>query len=87
MAFLRPVSHRECLNRWRQDVSALSSQGLPGYTRVDVRLAWQATPRCELSLVGQNLMNGCHREFSGPAGAAASAPVSRNVYRKVTWRF
>ncbi|HEX7679932.1 MAG TPA: TonB-dependent receptor, partial [Thermoanaerobaculia bacterium] len=68
-------------------VSALTSQGLPGDTRVDTRLAWQATPRCELSLVGQNLLNGFHREFSGPADAAASAPVSRNVYGKVTWRF
>ena len=28
-----------------------------------------------------------HREFSGPADAAASAPVNRNVYGKVTWRF
>jgi iron complex outermembrane receptor protein len=44
-------------------VSALTSQNVPGYVAVDVRLAWRPNEHMELALVGQNLLDNQHPEF------------------------
>jgi iron complex outermembrane receptor protein len=68
-------------------VGAMHERGVPGYTRVDARLAWQATPHVELSFVGRNLTDKQHVEFAGLAENPAITPVKRSLIGAITWRY
>ncbi|MEO7144603.1 MAG: TonB-dependent receptor [Bryobacteraceae bacterium] len=69
-------------------VGGLPAQSIPGYVRSDARLGWRATPRVELSIAGENLLNGAHLEFFIPEELDALPLESRrSVYGKVTWQF
>jgi iron complex outermembrane receptor protein len=61
-----------------------TGEGIDAYTKLDVRLGWQATEQLELSIVGQNLLDNRHIEFGTPE---ARGEIERNVYAKVTWGF
>ena len=67
-------------------VSKLSSENVGASERVDARLAWHPREHLELSVVGQNLFEGKHREF-GDGFFSLSTRVPRSVYGKVTWRY
>jgi iron complex outermembrane receptor protein len=67
-------------------VGRLRLQGIPGYVRVDSRLAWHPRGPWELSIVGQNLFDRQHREFVSP-DVIPPASVRRSIYGRVTWRF
>ena len=58
---------------------------VPAYYELDVRLAWHATERLELSLVGQNLIHNRHLEYGIPG--PNSEEIERSVYAKVVWRY
>jgi iron complex outermembrane receptor protein len=62
-------------------VDNLPSQNVGRYFNLDLRLGWQPTKNVELSLVGQNLLEGHHAEWSG------GTEIQRGVYTKVTWRW
>lgn len=72
-------------------VSRLPNLMVPSYTRVDVRLGWQPLDYLDVSLVGQNLFDNQHPEFStlGGAGGAlrggiTASEVPRSGYVKLT---
>jgi iron complex outermembrane receptor protein len=48
---------------------------------LDLRLGWHASKNVELSLVGQNLLQGHHAEWGG------GTEIQRGIYTKVTWRW
>jgi iron complex outermembrane receptor protein len=58
---------------------------LPAYHRVDTRLGWRPSPRWELSVVGQHLLDNHHVE--SPPLFAVPTEVGRSVYGKLTWTF
>jgi iron complex outermembrane receptor protein len=58
---------------------------LPAYHRVDTRLGWRPSPRWELSVVGQHLLDNHHIE--SPALFAVPTEVGRSVYGKIAWTF
>ena len=58
---------------------------VPGYTTLDLRVAWQAVTGLELAVVGQNLMQKSHPEFGNDTPLRKE--VQRGVYGKVTWTF
>ena len=58
---------------------------MSSYTRLDLRLGWQATEHLELSLVGQNLTDARHAEFENGL-FSLSNQIPRSVYGMVTWR-
>lgn len=62
----------------------VSGEGLPGYSELDVRLAWDAWKQLELSVVGQNLLHNRHVEFGPPAGRGE---IERGAYAKLAWGF
>ena len=64
-------------------VGGLPSPAVPRYTAVDARLAWQATPDLELSLLAQNLFDRRHAEFNG---VGAASQIERRVFLKAAWR-
>jgi iron complex outermembrane receptor protein len=55
--------------KWELDLMArhygwLFSRNVPSYTAVDARLAWKVSPRVEVSLVVQNLLDDKHIEWA-----------------------
>ncbi len=59
---------------------------IPSYTTVDVRLAWQMNEDLELSVVGQNLLEENHLEYTSESFTFATE-VPRSFYGKVKWTF
>ena len=61
----------------------LPAFGVPGYTRIDLNLAWKRFENVELGVSGYNL-TGSHREFGD---AASSVHVGPGVFGKISWAF
>ncbi|MEE4355127.1 MAG: TonB-dependent receptor [Desulfococcaceae bacterium] len=68
------------LDIWFRYVDRLSDSDVDEYISLDIRLAWQIASRAELSVVGQNLLEPDHAEFS-------SLKVERSYYCKVLCYF
>ncbi len=69
-------------------VSKLPDQDVDAYTELDIRLAWQYSPRTEFALVGRNLLHDSHTEFASNAGGVRdSVEIQRSLMGTVTWRF
>jgi iron complex outermembrane recepter protein len=64
--------------RW---IDAIPGRGVGSYWALDLRLGIPLPRGLELSLVGQNLLDGHHREFDG------GTQVQRGFYGKLSWRF
>ncbi|HSZ07206.1 MAG TPA: TonB-dependent receptor plug domain-containing protein [Steroidobacteraceae bacterium] len=58
---------------------------VPSYFELDTHLAWHASDRLELSLVGQNLLHNRHVEYGFPGPTRPE--IERTAYGKLTWRF
>lgn len=67
-------------------VENLPADAIPSYTRFDTRLAWSPFETVEFSVVGQNLFDSEHQEFSGPLQGAANT-IPRSFFGKVSLRF
>lgn len=67
-------------------VSRLSNAAIPSYFRFDTQLLWKATDNIELALVGQNLLDDQHPEFSAPPDGTANE-IPRAVYGRITLRY
>jgi iron complex outermembrane receptor protein len=59
---------------------------VPDYTRLDMRLGWTPLKGLDLSLIGQNLLQSEHAEFS-PFLYQTSEEIGRSVIAKATVRF
>ena len=66
-----------------------SVQGVPAYITGDVSLSYRPRPNLELSIVGQNLFQNQHVEFTNPTAPVGTpqTEVPRGVFLKVTWQF
>jgi iron complex outermembrane receptor protein len=67
-------------------VDTLATQNVPSYLVMDVRLGWQPIPNLDISLVGQNLLDSSHPEFSS-LFTIQRTEVEHSVYGKVTYHF
>lgn len=71
-------------------VDDLPAFDVPAYTTLDLGLGWFPRRDLELTLVGQNLLDGHHPEqrlVNPTTGVTTGTEVQRGVYAKVTWRF
>jgi iron complex outermembrane recepter protein len=68
-------------------VGRLKAQSISSYTRLDTNLAWQASDKIALGLVGQNLLKNLHQEYAGPDLTVNPSLVRRSAYAWLTWRF
>ena len=77
------------LDLWLRFVDDLPSdlQRLPEYWELDARLGWRATRHWSFDLVGQNLLDERHAEFSTELLGVPRSEIERGVYFKTTWRF
>jgi iron complex outermembrane recepter protein len=69
------------------DTVTVGGTGIPSYVTGDLRLAWRPAKNWEFALVGQNLLEAHHAEFSSTTIATERTEVERSVYGKLTWRF
>ena len=65
---------------WFRYVGSLPEINVDHYTTIDARLAWRPIQNIELSVVGQNLFERGHPEYS-------SLEVERSIYGKLVWSF
>lgn len=77
------------LDLWLRYVDDLPAnlQHIPAYWELDARIGWQATRTWSFDLVGQNLLDDRHPEFSAVLFGVPRAEIERNAYIKATWRF
>lgn len=66
-------------------VDQLAGLNIDDYLRLDMRLGWQVADGITFNLVGQNLLDDSHPEFSGPTGDPAE--ISRAFYGQLLWQF
>jgi iron complex outermembrane receptor protein len=64
-------------------MGALSDPAVPSYTAVDLRLGWQLRANLNLSLLGQNLLDSGHGEFTD---VATRTDFRRAVFLKLECR-
>jgi iron complex outermembrane receptor protein len=64
-------------------IGGLDEVGVPAYFEADVRLAWHASRRLELSLAGLNLVHRFHAEASAPP----VHEIPRSVYAGLRWSY
>ena len=67
-------------------VDALDTPHVPSYTGLDLRLAWLPDPHLELSLVGQNLIQTKHPEFT-TSSTTPPNEIERSGYGKIAVRW
>jgi len=67
-------------------VDEAEGQGVHDFWRLDLRVGWRPTDHVELSLVGQNLNDARHKEFS-PGLGGNDTLVPRSAYARATFRF
>lgn len=65
-------------------VGRLPNLGVPEYITADLRLGWHPIDDLEFAIVGQNLFDTYHSEFTG---TFLATEVERSVYGKITWTF
>ncbi len=75
--------------RWEFDADAryvgpISSQVVPGYAELNLRIGWHPTAAWEISIEGMNLVHTQHAEFNS---LGSRREIPRSVYAKTTWRF
>jgi len=68
-------------------VDELSGLDVPSYWNADVRLGWMIRNGIEFSIVGQNLLEDQHAEFTQQFYNGLETEIERSVYGKVTWMF
>ncbi len=68
-------------------VDNLPAMQIPSFVTLDLRLAWQPSDTFELAVVGRNLLDDHHPEYSGQFLAIRSTEVQRGVYAVATWRY
>lgn len=68
-------------------VDKLTGLGIPSYFTMDLRLAKKTMNGLEFSLVGQNLLQESHMEFTSLMVPLSRTEVPRSVYANLMWRF
>lgn len=78
---------------WLRKVGKLSGgpntpgDEVPGYTSLDMRLAWKPNRELEISLVGQNLLDSSHPEIVMTTISSVPVKIERGAYLKADWKF
>jgi iron complex outermembrane receptor protein len=67
-----------------RSIDALPNPGVPAYTELNARIAWNITKQLELSLSGFNLIHPQHIEFTQ---VPASVEVPRSYLVNAKYRF
>ncbi|TPQ25606.1 TonB-dependent receptor plug domain-containing protein [Methylomonas koyamae] len=77
------------LDAWARYVDRISVNQvrIPDYISLDLRLGWRPAKNLELSLVGQNLLDGQRPEFNDVVYIPVSSQIQRGYFAQLSWRF
>jgi iron complex outermembrane receptor protein len=75
------------LNLWLRYIDSLPNRNIDHYTTLDVRLGWRPLKNLEMALIGQNLLDDQHPEFTADYLDTESTEMERSFYGKITWEF
>ncbi len=78
------ITSNHLLDATVRHMGKLKNPDVPSYTALDLRYGWKINPNLELSVVGQNLLDSKHAEFSN---AATRPEYDRSIFAKVQWYF
>jgi iron complex outermembrane receptor protein len=78
------INPNHLLDATVRHVNKLNNPEVPAYTALDLRYGWKIDKNLEFSVVGQNLLDSKHAEFSP---AAVRAEYERSVFAKLQWYF
>jgi iron complex outermembrane receptor protein len=81
------IGNKLKLDIWARYIDELEIQGVDSYVGLDTRIAWQALPTLELSLVGRNLLYSSHLEFQEEFGSNVSVEIDRDFIAELVWQF
>lgn len=85
---LYQVSENLTFDTWLRYVDSLPENGANNYVDLDIKLTWQFSPAVELSLTGQNLLEGARFEYQDKLiTSEMPSQVERGVYAKAVVRF
>ncbi len=65
---------------------SLPNPATPSYLELDLRLAWSPVRNLEIAIVGRNLLDDAHAEFSN-TNPVLTREVQRSVYGTLKWSF
>ena len=68
-------------------IDKLPGLEIKSYQTLDLRLAWRPINNIEFSVVGQNLLQSHHFEYTPTVIQTMPVQLQRGVFGKVTWRF
>jgi iron complex outermembrane receptor protein len=68
-------------------VDNLPALGVPSYLTGDVRLAWRPVDNLEWAVVGRNLIDSPHSEFTEALSGVAESEVYPEVFTTITWTY
>lgn len=71
---------------WMRYADAIPDSDIDSYLNLDARLAWLPYNNLELSVVGQNLIDGQHQEFLSERGDVP-IEIERSGYLQFKWLF
>lgn len=80
------VNEKLSLNTSLYYVGEMNQNNTGDYVRVDMNLGWKVNDGMQFNLVGQNLLEGRHREYGSSTGINATE-IERSVFAKLTWQF
>jgi iron complex outermembrane receptor protein len=75
------------VDTWLRYVDELPNNDVNSYIDMDIKLTWQPVHNVELSLVGQNLLEGARHEYRDDLVSNAPTQVERGVYVKALLKF
>jgi iron complex outermembrane receptor protein len=81
------LPHRIDVDATAYLVGRIDSDAVPAYARFDTRIGWRMRPSFDVSLLGRNLFDSNHVEFTNVSGGVAFAPARRQLSVTTTWRF
>ena len=82
-----PIGRRGMLDAIVLHVGMLEQTQVAAYTRADVRGEWRVTESLSAIVVGQNLLDAAHREFSGRITFLTATQIPRSVSVRLRWKF
>ncbi len=64
-----------------------SDTTIPAYWNLDARLGWRLAPGLSVSLVGQNLLDTAHPEYTDELNTVIATEAPRTLWLKARWDF
>ncbi len=75
------------VDAWLRYVDRLPAHGVDSYLELDLRLGWRPTDAIEISLVGRNLLDDQHPEFTDIQVPGVPSEIERSIHGEIKLKF